>query len=117
MINFSLNLIDPILELDLYAFFTYCLFMKILISKTAAKQLKKIPEHIKVKFDAWCDLLEYMGLRESRKYKGLHDEPLKGKRQGQRSVRLSKSYRAIYIELNNEEYEIIEVIEVNKHEY
>ncbi len=44
-----------------------------------------------------------------------HDEPLKGQRIGQRSIRLSKSYRAIYIEHNDDI--IIEVIEVNKHEY
>ena len=58
-----------------------------------------------------------IGLRECRKYKGFHDEPLKGERKGQRSVRLSKAYRAIYVELENNEYKIIEVIEVNKHEY
>ncbi|MBW1759830.1 MAG: hypothetical protein JRI88_05880 [Deltaproteobacteria bacterium] len=42
-------------------------------------------------------------------------EPLKGKRFGQRSVRLSKAYRAIYIE--KQESIIIEVIEVSKHDY
>lgn len=91
--------------------------MKILLSRTASKQLKKVPSHIKVKFDAWCDLISYIGLREARKYKGYHDEPLRGDRKGQRSVRLSKSYRAIYKEVKDSEYEIIEVIEVNKHEY
>ena len=91
--------------------------MNILMSKKATKQLKKIPEHIRVKFDAWCDILNYVGLRESRKYKGFHDEPLKGKRKGQRSVRLSKSYRAIYKQIDSHNYELIEVIEVNNHEY
>ena len=56
-------------------------------------------------------------MREVRKYKGFHDEPLKSNRKGQRSVRLSKSYRAIYIEVDKNNFEIIEVIEVNKHEY
>ncbi|MCB0367858.1 MAG: type II toxin-antitoxin system mRNA interferase toxin, RelE/StbE family [Bdellovibrionales bacterium] len=91
--------------------------MKILLSNIAEKQLKKIPKHIKVKFNAWCDLLKYIGLIEARKYKGFHDEPLKGERKGQRSVRLSKSYRAIYIEVDKNKFEIIEVLEVTKHEY
>lgn len=91
--------------------------MKILVSALANKQLKKVPAHIKTKFEAWCDLIVYMGLREARKYKGFHDEPLKGSRKGQRSVRLSKSYRAIYKEITDDVYELIEVIEVNKHDY
>ena len=49
--------------------------------------------------------------------KGFHDEPLKGKRQGQRSVRLNRAYRAIYVEHETGEVELIEVLEVNKHEY
>lgn len=82
--------------------------MDISVSKKAAKQLSKVPAHIKLKFEAWCDILGY---------KGFHDEPLQGKRKGQRSVRLSKSYRAIYKVLDNKKYELIEVIEVNKHDY
>ena len=38
-----------------------------------------------------------MGLRETRKIKGYHDEPLQGDRKGQRSIRLNKAYRAFYI--------------------
>jgi proteic killer suppression protein len=91
--------------------------VKIIVSAKAKKQLKKVPEFIRTKFDYWCDLITDIGLRESRKYKGFHDEPLKGERRGQRSVRLSKAYRAIYVEIKRGEYEIVEVIEVNKHEY
>lgn len=40
-----------------------------------------------------------------------------GRRQGQRSVRLNRAYRAIYVEHENGEVELIEVLEVNKHEY
>lgn len=91
--------------------------MKVNLTVTAKKQLRKTPQHIQEKYEYWVDLLETIGLLESRKYKGFHDEPLKGKRKGQRSVRLSKAYRAIYVEIDKENYEIIEVIEVNKHEY
>jgi proteic killer suppression protein len=48
---------------------------------------------------------------------GFHDEPLKGDRKGQRSIRLNKAYRAIYIEGQRKEVHIISIIEVNKHEY
>ena len=62
-------------------------------------------------------MLETIGLLEARKYKGFHDEPLKGKRIGDRSVRLSKAYRIIYKQVSPNNYEVIEIIEVNKHEY
>jgi proteic killer suppression protein len=56
-----------------------------------------------------------VGIWESRKIPGYHDEPLRGDRQGQRSVRLNRAYRVFYIEADNK-IEIL-VIEVNKHEY
>jgi proteic killer suppression protein len=62
-------------------------------------------------------LLEKYGLLETRKIKGFHDEPLRGDRAGQRSVRLSRAYRAIYVEVDRDKYETIEIIEVNKHDY
>ncbi len=86
------------------------------ISKKAKKQLEKIPQHILFKFFAWVEFLKDVGMMEVRKSKGFHDEPLKGHRKGQRSIRLSKAYRAIYIEVDGK-MELIEVIEVNKHEY
>lgn len=56
-------------------------------------------------------------LGEVRKIPGYHDEPLKGTRTGQRSIRLSKAYRAIY-EIDQEgKIEIVKVLEVNKHDY
>jgi proteic killer suppression protein len=81
------------------------------------KQLDKIPEIIVRKFRLWVALVEESGIREVRKSKGLHDEPLKGKRLGQRSVRLNRAYRAIYRESKTGDLEIVEVLEVNKHEY
>ena len=52
-----------------------------------------------------------------RKTPGYHDEPLRGERQGQRSIRLSRAYRAIYIIKNDREIEFVSVEEVSKHEY
>ena len=52
-----------------------------------------------------------------RELKGFHDEPLRGPRSGQRSVRLNRAYRVIYIEEEDGQIRIANVIEVNKHEY
>lgn len=55
------------------------------------------------------------GLMRMRFIPGHRDEPLKGKRKGQRSVRLNRGYRLIYVELEGVVH--IQVLEVNKHEY
>lgn len=65
----------------------------------------------------WVHAVGQYGLREVRKISGYHDEPLKGERKGQRSIRLSKGYRAIYIIDDSGNTEIVEIIEVNKHDY
>ena len=104
------------MKVDRYAKKTYN-EMEVRITKWAQKQLDKVPNSIARKFEYWCDLVGYVGLREVRKQKGYHDEPLKGQRKGQRSVRLSKAYRVIYRELKSGAFEVIEIIEVNKHEY
>ncbi len=90
--------------------------MQIILCRSLKKQLEIVPENVYRKYLYWIDLLETIGLREARKYKGFHDERLSGDRKGQRSVRLSRAYRAIYREVGTS-YEIIEIIEVNKHEY
>lgn len=76
-----------------------------------------MPAHIVDKLRIWVDLVENQGLRESRKIKSFRDEPLKGDRKGQRSIRLNKAYRAIYIEHADNCVEFFEILEVNKHEY
>ena len=57
------------------------------------------------------------GLEETRKRPGWHDEPLLGERKGQRSIRLNKQWRAIYIIKSNGTIEFVEVTEVMPHEY
>lgn len=78
------------------------------------KSLCRIPWAIQKKFSAWLRTVEQLGLPEVRKRPGYHDEPLLGTRLGQRSIRLNRAYRAIYIEWSEVE---IEVIEVMKHDY
>lgn len=81
------------------------------------KQIKKLPIHIFDRLLLWARSVETKGLREVRKIPGYHDEPLKGDRFGQRSVRLSRSYRAIYREHHDGSLTLIKILEVNKHEY
>lgn len=91
--------------------------LKITFSKKGLKSLEKKPKNIIEKLFYWVDLVKHEGIRESRKIKSFHDEPLKGNRKGQRSIRLNKQYRAIYVEKTNSDYELIEIQEVNAHEY
>ena len=87
------------------------------LTKNAQKDLIKVPDYIKEKLLIWVDAVERVGIQEIRKIHGFHDEPLKGDRLRQRSIRLNKAYRAIYTENHKKEIIIISVIEVNKHEY
>ena len=87
------------------------------LTRNAQKDLAKVPSFIKDKLLLWIDSIERLGIHQVRKTPGFHDEPLKGDRKGQRSIRLSKAYRAIYTEGQRKEVYIISIIEVNKHEY
>ncbi len=90
---------------------------KITINPKAKKQLTKIPFYIAANLQVWADAVKHDGISEVRKISGYHDEPLHGNRIGQRSIRLNKSYRAIYTELDSGEIHFIEIIEVHKHDY
>ena len=93
--------------------------MKCVINITpfATNNLAKIPVYIVRKLEYWINAVEEYGIEIVRKVPGYHDEPLKGNRKGQRSIRLNKSYRAIYIETKTHEIQLIQIIEVNKHDY
>jgi toxin HigB-1 len=90
------------------------------ISPGAKKQLRKLPQHVVVKFLAWVQAVQDKGLEEVRKVPGFHDEPVKGNA-GQRSIRLSKGYRAYYRLKKRPEgpatIEFVYVEGVDKHEY
>jgi proteic killer suppression protein len=87
------------------------------IADAAKRDLRKVPLYIADKLLAWVRRIEQVGISEVRKNKGFHDEPLHGDRRGQRSIRLSRSYRAIYVIKNDGRIEFISVQEVNKHDY
>src|SRR5260364_150716 len=87
------------------------------LSPQALKDLKKVPLHIAIKLQAWIDDVGHRGLMAARKIPGYHDEPLKGKRQSQRSIRLSRAYRAIYTIDEHQNIQCVEIVEVNKRDY
>jgi proteic killer suppression protein len=88
----------------------------VVLSSGAAKDLRTVPSFIRDKLLGWVGAVELSGLEEVRKVPGYHDEPLKGSRQGQRSIRLNRAYRAIYVVVKDE-VEFVSVEEINKHEY
>lgn len=88
-----------------------------MLSTKAQKQIIKLPKFIQSKLRLWIFDVENSGLFEVQKIPGYHDEPLKGVRKNQRSIRLNKAYRAIYEIRNNDVIEFLLIIEVNKHDY
>ena len=93
---------------------------RVTLSKQAVKDIDRIPGYVKLKFLSWAKAVEIFGLPEVRVNMGYHDEALKGDRSGQRSIRLSKAYRAIYVthhELGAITMEIVEIQAINKHRY
>lgn len=87
------------------------------LSRFAEKQYMRLPIEIREKLEKWVFSIRRSGIDEIRKIPSYHDEPLKGTRTGQRSIRLNRSYRAIYQEDETGELIIICIIEVNKHDY
>ena len=89
---------------------------KVELSARAKKDLRGLPQHIVGALRRWVDAVEHSGLETVRKVPGYHDEPLGGDRTGQRSIRLSRAYRAFYV-VKRGAVVAVEVIEVNKHDY
>jgi proteic killer suppression protein len=85
-------------------------------TKLAARQVRKLPRHILKNLMIWVTAVELDGVEEVRKVPGYHDEPLKGERAGQRSIRLSRAYRAVY-EIKEGAAKFVSVEEVSKHDY
>ena len=83
----------------------------------ARKQLRRIPRYIVENLAAWVDDVEVRGLEDVRKIPGYHDEPLHGERQGQRAIRLSRAYRAMYVVKEDDEGSFVSIEEVSKHDY
>jgi proteic killer suppression protein len=90
------------------------------ITKKAQRDLEKVPVLIAKKLDKWIKFVEHHGLSGAQKYTSYRNEKLFGKRQGQYSIRLNRSYRAFYKIDTRQGWgriEIIKIIEVNHHDY
>ena len=87
------------------------------LARKVIKALPEMPPHIVTKLKAWVDLVEVNGLQVARRIPGYHDEPLIASRAGQRSIRLSISYRAFYTVIQTNEATAVIVLEINKHDY
>ena len=88
--------------------------MKIQFTHLAQKQFKKCPHEIQAKIVDWIQRVTQLGLLPVRLTKSYHDEPLKGQRKNQRSIRLNKQWRLIYQETTGE---IIDIQEITPHDY
>ncbi len=78
------------------------------------KAIIKLQPHIARKLRSWVTSVEINGINKIKMVRSWRDEALRGKRLGQHSIRLSKGFRAIYIE---ETIVLITIIEVHNHEY
>lgn len=81
------------------------------------KQLKKVPKSVIKRLIRWSRYVESVGLLETRKIPGLHDEPLSGEWKGYRSVRLGITWRAIYKHKKDGTIHIAHVEEITPHDY
>ena len=79
-------------------------------------QRNKIPVFVIEKLIAWMHSVSEIGLEETRKRPGYHDEPLRGRLEGLRSVRLSKAWRAYYV-IEISEIRFVKIERVDKHDY
>ena len=88
--------------------------MDFLTTKQFKKDITKAPKQVVTKFQEWATAVELLGLAETRKRPSFHDEPLTGKRLGQRSVRLNQQWRLIYCEHSKT---LIDLEELTPHAY
>lgn len=87
---------------------------RVVMAPAATRALRRVPRHIREKLELWVESVEAQGIAAVRRTPGFHDEPLRGARAGQRSIRLSRAYRAIY---TTPEPTLVRVEEVSKHGY
>ena len=82
---------------------------------TLRKTIRRLPPPVVKKYELWKDIIFRHGPEKLKEFQGFHDEKLKGKREGQRSSRLSMKYRVIYTV--EKEMITVLVLEITPHEY
>jgi toxin HigB-1 len=104
-------------SLALYPQVGYSALMDVVDLSKVKKLLKKTPIEVIKRLQRWIKYVETIGLLETRKIPGLHDEPLLGKWKGFRSVRLGKKWRVIYKHNKEKGINIALIEEVTPHDY
>lgn len=90
---------------------------KVVVTRQAQRDLRRAPRHIVRRLQGWVHTVQTEGLAKVRRIPGYHDEPLQGQRAGQRSVRLNRQWRAIYVLEDDGDITFISVEEVTPHDY
>lgn len=88
----------------------------VVIGRAANKGLEKAPPQVQNKLRAWVFTAQQFGIDATRQLPSYHDEPLKGERAGQRSIRLNRQWRALYTEDRNHQITLT-LLEVTPHDY
>lgn len=83
--------------------------------KSVVKSIKKAPDEVAIRYEAWKRVVELQGPAGLRNIKGFHDENLMGEWKGFRSSRLGIKWRVIY-RAQAKELEVY-VIEITPHDY
>jgi len=80
-----------------------------------AKTCRKLPVQVARKYELWKNIVSWHGPDKLREFPGFNDEKLGGRREGQRSSRLSLRFRVIY----SVEKDIVTVyvLEITPHDY
>jgi len=79
------------------------------------KSCNSAPEAVVKKYELWKNIVFRHGPEKLREFPGFHDEKLKGRREGERSSRLSLQYRVIYSV--DRTIVTIFVLEITPHKY
>jgi len=91
---------------------------RVVITGSAKKDLRRVPAAVADKLHAWVAAVSLVGLDEVRRIRGYDDHSLKGGRKGQRAIRLSLLWRAIYtLEKDELKVQFVSVNEVTPHKY
>ena len=94
-----------------------CVIRTVVFVKGLDKELVRLPKHVVDKLLGWVEAVETEGLQNVRRRAGYHDEPLRGRRSGQRSIRLTRSWRAVFVVIGDRHVEFVRIEEVHHHEY
>lgn len=90
---------------------------KIFESRVAQKGLNRLSREVIREYELWARLVEEHGSSILRKFKGYHDEKLKGEMQGFRSSRLTLKWRVVYGTAKENGIEIVNVERISPHDY